>query len=568
MMLDYLAAENWLRVRVFLIVILALVPAGAVAYANLVASRDAHRADAEDWAIAEASFLAAQQDTVVAATEQTLALMSTGPSILGNDTARCIAAVQRINATFPHYNNLGLVDPDGYVRCAAQAPEVAVYAGDTAVVKAVTATGGFAQGSYELGLITGQLGITYGRPVTHEDGAPRGILFAAINLTGLQRIAEMADRDDTSVVIIEEGGELLVRAKDIPVEVGQRWPDAELVAELARGAEATATTVDGEPFLVGIARLPSAGAPHAYLLVAQRIASVESSATEAFASQLIILGATLAVALVAAVAVAERLVIRETTQRMDLRASRIQRLQDQDARHIRLANSIGHDLASPLTPIRLQLLLMRKRGVDEAHGRSLDIIDRNLTQVQRLVKDMRDLFGLEAGRLSIRPAPVDVAAILLAARDSTHEHATDNRVTLSVKASPGLDIEADQDRLYQVLFNLVNNAIRFSPANRTITLRAIPVDDGVEVTVQDEGRGLSESEMALLFQPFSQVHDPKDVSEKGTGLGLYICRGIIEGHGGRIGVRSQGLGHGATFWFWLPRRAQMPVEAVSDWPGL
>lgn len=106
-----------------------------------------------------------------------------------------------------------------------------------------------------------------------------------------------------------------------------------------------------------------------------------------------------------------------------------------------------------------------------------------------------------------------------------------------------------------MLFNLVSKAVKFTPAGGTVRVEGKRTNGDVEVEVRDSGRGLAPDEVGRLFKPFSQVHDPKETKERGTGLGLYICKGIVERHGGRVGVESAGLGHGSTFRFVLPIRS-------------
>ncbi|MCA1819117.1 MAG: HAMP domain-containing histidine kinase, partial [Halobacteriales archaeon] len=147
--------------------------------------------------------------------------------------------------------------------------------------------------------------------------------------------------------------------------------------------------------------------------------------------------------------------------------------------------------------------------------------------------------------------------------ESFQESAHERGVTLTVRASGPVPVEADHERLAQVLSNLLTNALKFTPAGGAVTLRVgAGPGGGAEVAVEDSGRGLTADEAARLFQPFSQVHDPGEVKEPGTGLGLYICKGIVEAHGGRIQVKSAGRAHGSTFTFELPARPPPDLPAT------
>jgi signal transduction histidine kinase len=100
----------------------------------------------------------------------------------------------------------------------------------------------------------------------------------------------------------------------------------------------------------------------------------------------------------------------------------------------------------------------------------------------------------------------------------------------------------------------LTNALKFTPAGGRVVVEAAQEGADAVVRVRDSGRGLAPDEIPRLFKPFSQVHERSEVAERGTGLGLYISKGIVEAHGGRIGCASEGRGSGSTFSFWLPTR--------------
>ena len=124
----------------------------------------------------------------------------------------------------------------------------------------------------------------------------------------------------------------------------------------------------------------------------------------------------------------------------------------------------------------------------------------------------------------------------------------------------------DEQRITQVVYNLVSNAIRFSPAGGHIWIRSHCADGKAIVEGVDSGRGLDPSEASRLFQPFVQVHQPDEPVAGGNGLGLYISKGIVEAHGGKLSVTSAGRGHGCTFWFEIPMLAPPAVSVLEENP--
>jgi signal transduction histidine kinase len=126
------------------------------------------------------------------------------------------------------------------------------------------------------------------------------------------------------------------------------------------------------------------------------------------------------------------------------------------------------------------------------------------------------------------------------------------RIALHVHADDGLRVRADPKRILQVLFNLLGNAMKFTPEGGRIDVDAHTVDGHVEVSVKDTGPGLTQEQISRLFLPFSQVHDTEHTTFGGTGLGLYISRGIAEQHAGTLSCESAGPGQGSRFTFALP----------------
>jgi signal transduction histidine kinase len=228
------------------------------------------------------------------------------------------------------------------------------------------------------------------------------------------------------------------------------------------------------------------------------------------------------------------------------------RLAEHDAQRLRMLNTIAHDLASPLTPLKLQLRLVPKDK--PLSPERLALIERNLGQVERLVTDVKDLARLDAGELKIDLKPADLGEIASGAGETFQEDAGGRGLSFQARVEGPLPILGDAQRLTQVLYNLVTNALKFTPPGGQVTLDARRVDGEARVSVRDTGRGLTPGEVARLFKPFSQVHELGEVKERGTGLGLYISQGIAKAHGGRLTVESEGRGKGSTFTLAVPLR--------------
>ena len=153
---------------------------------------------------------------------------------------------------------------------------------------------------------------------------------------------------------------------------------------------------------------------------------------------------------------------------------------------------------------------------------------------------------------TVAPEPTAYPPLVADALEHMRPLAAQAGVQLSSEVDVAATLVIDGPRIGQVLTNLVSNAIKFSPAGKTVSIRAFQREDAVVTEVEDEGEGLRPEDIVRLFQRFGQLDMSKTRRAGGAGLGLAICKALVEAHGGEIGVSST-LGAGSTFWFTLPR---------------
>ena len=216
---------------------------------------------------------------------------------------------------------------------------------------------------------------------------------------------------------------------------------------------------------------------------------------------------------------------------------------------------VSHDLKNPLNVIYVNVhTSLRELGAGDLNARratlqkKLEAIRRASERMNQLINDMLDLAKLAAGELSLRLESTSGAQLLHEARDHAFTLAEQRSVEVDVHATES-PIRCDRDRVLQVLQNLLDNAIKFSPVGGTVALRATCDEESCTFEVNDTGSGIPDEHLPLLFQTYWQA---PDTAALGTGLGLSIAKGIVELHGGRIWVESR-VGHGSTFFFRLPR---------------
>ena len=217
---------------------------------------------------------------------------------------------------------------------------------------------------------------------------------------------------------------------------------------------------------------------------------------------------------------------------------------------------IAHELRTPLTVIQGQVEALLD-GVFPFTPEQLAPIHDETILLSRLVADLRELALAEAGQLTIQRSPVDLADLIGRVAAAVEPAAAEKGVALSLDIHPGLPtIPADADRLSQVLHNLLSNSLRHTPPQGEISLRAgyNPDDQHhVWLEVHDTGEGIPPKQLPYVFDRFYRADPARSRGTGGTGLGLAIVRAIIEAHGGRISVASDGMpGHGSTFTVYLP----------------
>ena len=226
----------------------------------------------------------------------------------------------------------------------------------------------------------------------------------------------------------------------------------------------------------------------------------------------------------------------------------------------RFLGMVAHDLAQPLTIMTAYSTMLQRSLSGNAADREEQMARAMLNaarQMRRLVDDLRDAARAGAGQFEIRPFPGDVVEIARSVVDEASLTATKHCLRLDTPES--IQGVWDQQRLQQLLTNLVTNAIKYSPHGGEVRVTLGQVDDDLVISVSDQGNGMTPEETSRLFRPFARLDRDRYSGIKGMGLGLYLCRVITEGHGGQIWVESA-PGQGSTFHVRLPRIAGSAIH--------
>jgi signal transduction histidine kinase/ActR/RegA family two-component response regulator len=227
--------------------------------------------------------------------------------------------------------------------------------------------------------------------------------------------------------------------------------------------------------------------------------------------------------------------------------------------------TVSHELRTPLNAmLGWSHVLRDPRVTPEMTHQAVDAIDRNARWQASLIEDILDVSRMITGKLRLEPRPTDLTAIVLAAVDVVKPSAAAKKITIQTALLPSAGIIGDSDRLRQVVWNILSNAVKFTPQNGLITVTLTEESREYSLEVTDSGRGISPDFLPFIFQPFRQADGSTTRSQGGLGLGLAIARHLTELSGGSIQATSEGLNRGATFTIRLPRQSDSAPIAVSE----
>jgi signal transduction histidine kinase len=227
-------------------------------------------------------------------------------------------------------------------------------------------------------------------------------------------------------------------------------------------------------------------------------------------------------------------------------------LAESDALRRQLIGDVSHELSTPLTIIKGSMEGLID-GVLPPDAATFQQIQQEAARLQRLVADLQELSRVEAGSYDLHRRPLDLGALITDVSAGLRRQFDDKGVRLGVQLPPGLlMVEADSDRIAQVLINLIGNALQYTPALGEVVVTAVRQQPNACITIADTGEGIPAEHLPHLFTRFYRVDKSRARASGGSGIGLTIARHLVEAHGGRIWAESDGVGQGSRFTFTLP----------------
>lgn len=229
-----------------------------------------------------------------------------------------------------------------------------------------------------------------------------------------------------------------------------------------------------------------------------------------------------------------------------------EKLEEVESMRRRLIGDVTHELRTPLTAIKGSMEGLID-GVLPATDETFRQIQQEADRLNRLVDDLQELSRVEAGAYSLEKRPLDVSTLVKTVTKRLRPQFDQKGVRLISSVPEGsMHVLVDEDRIIQVLTNLLANALHYTPAGGAATLSAIQADREIRISVEDTGLGISAEHLPLIFDRFYRVDKSRSRMQGGSGIGLTIAKHLVEAHGGRIWAESAGEGLGSRFTFSLP----------------
>ena len=241
--------------------------------------------------------------------------------------------------------------------------------------------------------------------------------------------------------------------------------------------------------------------------------------------------------------------VNERTKELQMSNNELKRVNQMKNEFIGIIN---HELKTPITAVISGIEVIKARGIkklDENQQKLLKIMEASGFDMLRLANNLLDLSKIESGKIEIYPDHFPLINLIEEVTQALKPQADKKGITVKIKIGDKIStVYADPERLKQVLFNLTDNAIKYTKENGIIEIKAESFDSKIKVSIKDSGIGIKKENLATIFDKFAK-HVP---GYKGTGLGLHISKSFIEAHNGSIEVESE-YGKGATFRFYLPK---------------
>jgi len=580
-----------------LLVLLVIFPSmiAVILYALSEQRREA-RFQVQETALRMARLSAMEQETLITGAHHLLMTLAELPEVRERKPAKCGELFAGIMKKFPYYTNIAAVSPNGDIFCSGL---------PNGSSNANIADRGYFQEALKerrlgishvlVGRMSGKPNISIAYPSFDRDGPVHAVVFVGLDLTWLNNIAATAQLPPQATLLaLDEKGTVFVRYSE-----QKPWPstsavDPSLVRTIIEQKEGF-TEAEGPD---GVRRLFSFTTLHRLSKTGALFVSVGIPTEVAFANSKRIFYDSLAIILIASILAAagtwlgahllierrlEKLIaaaralgdteynqaprsaaeLAKTAGQFDQVINEMRvALQKASGRQADFAAMIAHDFRNALNTILCAASLLPESGQAKHNEQVfIDMIRHGCDELTQMLNEFLDFSKYRAGHLQLEKEQFDLYYFFKQLENQYSWRTQQKKIAFHVEVEPGIgSITADRKKLHQLLDNLLSNALKFTSEPGEIRIGARQVNGATELWVKDTGIGIAPTECSTLFSLYGQTASSRSSTEKGTGLGLLICKMIAEAHGGQISVESE-PGKGTTFRVYLPRTVTSYLEA-------
>jgi signal transduction histidine kinase/CheY-like chemotaxis protein len=607
----YGVRPNSLRSRLMLLVALALTPLAIMTVLGGLREREQAINQSEENLRRLTSLAAANVAKSIEGARQILVDLSSVPNLMGA-TIGCNALLSDVLDRNEGFVNFGLIQMNGEVTCSAVPMLHPVNLGDRPHFQRAIAERRFIAGDYVFGRVIKKHTINLTYPVLDRAGRVNAVVFAAMDLAGLDAFVNDISLPPGSVLATADArGTIISRRPDPEQWFGKKLQAAMTDAIANAGSRAVVIRgEDGVERLHTFARVGTPALSDYTVTIGIPLEGIMSAARHDQAMSLLGLAATTMLALLAAWLMGDILIVQRVrrlsdtaeriatgdleartgihygreeigslAQALDRMAATLQKKEEARSlaeRELRAADQrkdeflamLAHELRNPLAPISTGAHLLKLLHSDNAQiTQTCAIIARQVDHMTSLVDDLLDVSRVTRGLVSLSTRTLDLKGVVDDAAEQIRPlmAARRHRVVIDMAAGAAL-VKGDHKRLVQVVANLLNNATKYTPEGGRIDLRLTAEGGHYLLAITDDGIGMAPALVERVFDLFTQAERTPDRSQGGLGLGLALAKSLVELHGGTLRAHSAGLGKGSTFEVRLPRQGQeaLPPAAPAD----
>ncbi|MEN3297234.1 MAG: hypothetical protein V7642_6487 [Burkholderiales bacterium] len=604
---------NSLRSRLMLVVGLAIAPSVLLTAYTGWRERQQAIATAEENMQRVTRLAAANEAQSLKSARQILTDLSGVPDLL-EDPEKCNALLQTVLAKNPDYTNFGLIQLNGDVTCSAVPSPTLVNLGDRDHFKRAVAERRFIAGDYVFGRVIKKHTINLTYPVTNVNNEVVAVVFAALDLSALDKFVDDVDLPPGSVLVTTDSDGAIISRRPDP----EKWFGVKVTPQMQEAMSKlqrrplVLTGLDGVERLHTFARIGTPDVSDFVVTIGIPSKDIVAPTRRDQIMAMMALAAIMLLALLATWFVGDYMIVRRvkalvnTAEKIasgDLGArtgieyereeigylaraldDMAKSLQQQEAqrdaavRELRAADQrkdeflamLAHELRNPLAPISAAAQLLKMVHLDEVRAKETsNIIARQVDHMTGLVDDLLDVSRVTRGLVTLDVEPLDIRSIVADAVEQVRPLIGTRRHHLSLRlpADPVMAL-GDKKRLIQVIANLLNNSAKYTPEGGNIMLTLELQPSRIVLQVADDGIGMEPELVSRVFELFAQAERTSDRSQGGLGLGLALVRSLVGLHGGSVQAFSKGPGQGSTFTVRIPLLSLTPAQAEDEGKSL